>query len=424
MFQFNFESPIYLGTADDAVQSESGFSKETLVFELTVLTILGLKTIVGTPFLWQSQATLSAVEKRRELFDGATGPTLGGRPDTSSAKEYFKQREQDTKSASQLSLRADSSFRSERPGSIPLNWQRSIAPNVRVEPRKESVEKYFRKLFIDDAQDNYSPNSIMKATFTGLGAKFSKIGRVRADYILNKVGERAFHGHFSRARVEHSYLKEGFYLKNLNEVLLRTTALYQAANGLAHVGSLFTTPTIYKYIPKKSELTVLNHYSISPLNPYLFADVLKGIGVNFRAWVNLDSTTVSYIVNTYNPLKMFAQLYRQYLIEKIYFWRNNQGFLPSYHDVVLTLQKELFYDNEWQLLEKVTILSGRKLDGLAAGVIIGGAAASSGHNPFLLGGAARQIVEFGYKMIEGLSFFEILQMRRILKKYLLQIHLL
>lgn len=423
MFQFDFESPIYLGTADDAVQSACNYAKEHIVFELTVLTILGFKTIVGTPFLWQSQGTLSAVEKRRELFDGQTGLTLGGRPDTSSPEEYFKQRENDTKLASQLLLRSDSAFRSERPGSVPLHWQRSIAPDVKIEPRQGSVEKHFRALFINDAQDNYSPNSIMKATSIGLGAKYSRIGRSCADYMLNKVGERAFQGHFSRALVEHSYLKEGFHITNLDEVLLRTSALYQAANGLAHIGSLFTTPTIYKYLPKSLELTTLNRFSISPLNPYLFADVLRGIGVDNRAWGNLDSFVVSRIANTHNPLQMFARLYKQYLIEKIYYWMS-QGFLPSYRRTVLILQKELFYDNEWQFLEKASMVSGRKFNGLVAGVTSGSAAAMFGLNPFLVGGAARQVVEFSYKLIEGLSFFEILRMRYTLRKYLLEVKLI
>ena len=91
MYQFDFESPIYLGTADDAVQAGANYTKENLIFEFTVLTILGFKTVVGTPFLWQSHATLGAVEERRDLFDGTTGLTFGGRPETSSVEEYFNQ---------------------------------------------------------------------------------------------------------------------------------------------------------------------------------------------------------------------------------------------------------------------------------------------------------------------------------------------
>lgn len=423
MYQFDFESPIYLGTADDAVQAGSNYTKENLIFEFTVLTILGFKTVVGTPFLWQSYATLGAVEERRDLFDGTTGLTFGGRPETSSVEEYFNQRENDTKSASQLLLRSNSAFRSERPGSVPLNWQRNIAPNVKIEPRRGSVEKYFRTLFINDTQDNYSPNSIMKNTSNGFSAKYSRSGKRRADYMLNTVGERAFQGHFSRALVEHSYLKEGFNIFSLDQILLRTSALYQAANGLAHVGTLFTTPQIYKYLPENIELTTLNRFSISPLNPYLFADVLRGIGIDIRSWANLDSFIVSRIVNTHNPLLMFVHLYKQYLIEKIYFWMS-QNIMPSYRGAVLNLQKELFYDNEWRFLEKLSILSGRKFDGLVAGVTFGGAAAMFGLKPFMLAGAARQVVEFSYKLIEGISFFEILRMRHTLRKYLIEVKLM
>jgi len=423
MYQFDFEAPIYLGTADDAVQSGSNYTKENLNFEFTVLTILGFKTIVGTPFLWQSHATLGAVEERRALFDQATGLTFAGRPETSNVEEYFNQRSNDTKSSSQLFLRPNSPFRSERPGSIPLNWQRNIAPNVKIEPRHGSVEKYFRKLFINDTADSYSPNSIMRNTSNGFSAKYSQSGRRRTDYMLNTVSEKAFQGHFSRALVENSYLKEGFNIYGLDQILLRTSALYQAANGFAHSGSLFTTPQIHKYLPKNINLTTLNRFSISPLNPYLFADVLRGIGVDPRSWIFLDSLLISRLVNTHNPLLMFVQLYKQFLIEKIYFWMN-QNIFPSYYGAVSTLQKELFSDNEWQFLEKFAILPGRKFDSLFAGVTAAGTAAMFGFNPFSLAGAAKQIVEFSYKLIDGITFFEMLRMRKTLRKYLLEIGLM
>ena len=142
--RFDFDAPIYLGTADDAAQ-ECHFSAEiSLNFEITVLTILGFKTIIGAPFLWQSWATLIAVDQRIKLFDNLVEPRLGGRQDTFTLSDYFYQRKQDTKSLSNLTLRHNSPFRSESPGWVKLNWQNQIAPTTQVDPRIESVEKIFR----------------------------------------------------------------------------------------------------------------------------------------------------------------------------------------------------------------------------------------------------------------------------------------
>ena len=100
------------------------------------------------------------------------------------------------------------------------------------------------------------------------------------------------------------------------------------------------------------------------------------------------------------------------------------GFQPTYHFASTDLRKSLFYDNEWEFMEWFALLTGRKFDGLAAGVSAGVSAATLGQNPLMFGGPARQIVEYGYKIIEGLSFFEILRMRSALKKYLLEMRLL
>lgn len=152
------------------------------------------------------------------MFENDNGPTLGGRPETLTAAEYFAQREQDTRAASSLSLRPNSAFRSERPGSVSLDWKRRIAPDIQVEPRRESVERNFRSLFIFDIEENASTISIRAATSNGFGAKFSPLGRSRTDYLLNKIGERAFSSHFSRALVEDSYLK--------NEAAHRSQKIY------------------------------------------------------------------------------------------------------------------------------------------------------------------------------------------------------
>lgn len=423
MFKLDLEAPIYLGTADDAVQSGSKYKKENLIFEYTVLSILGYKTIIGTPFLWQSKLTLEAVEKRIELFDSEIGLTFGGRPETGNIDEYFNQRKNDTKSATKLLLRTESSFRSERPGSIPLNWQRNISPGVKIEPRDGSVEKYFRSLFINDSINLYSQKSIFNNTAIGYGAKYSKIGKRRTDYQINKIGEEAYKGHFSRAFVESAYLKENFNITFLDQVLLRTSALYQAANGYAHAGALFTTPQIYNYLPENMDLTTINRFSVSPLNPYLFGDVLSVLGVKLSSWINLKSFSVLRIASTLNPLSMFVRLYKQYLMEKLFFWYEHNE-MPSYSAAVFILQKELFYDNDWHFLEKLAVLPGRKFDSLVAGVTFGGAAAIFGQSPLTFASASKNIVDFGYKFIDGISFFEILKMRKTLRKYLLEMKLI
>jgi len=423
MFRLDFSKPIYLGTADNALQEDAELSQQSLTLEVTVLSVLGYIPIVGTPFIWQSAATLGAIEKRRELLDLEGGLKLGGRPNVTNASEYFRQRDNDTSAANHLILRNHSAFRSEKPGAIPLDWHRNIAPDVRVDPRPGSVEKYFRALFIDDTQAISAPGSVMESTSKGYGGKYSRAGKTRTDRLLNEIGEKAYGGHFSRAMVEHSYLSGDAYFTNLDEVLARTSALYQAANGLAHEGVLFTTPSILKRIPNHINLTVLGRFSISPLNPYLFADVLSVLGVQKVAWVNIPSLVVAQIMNTVNPLRIFIELYTQFLVQKIFYWAN-MGWNPAYLEVVKQLRKALFYDDEWQFMEKLAFLSNRKFDGLAAGVSVGFGAATLGQNPLMFGGAARQVVEYGYRFIEGLTFFEVMRMRSTLKKYLHELGLL
>ena len=421
--RFDFDAPIYLGTADDAAQ-ECHFSAEiSLNFEITVLTILGFKTIIGAPFLWQSWATLIAVDQRIKLFDNLVEPRLGGRQDTFTLSDYFYQRKQDTKSLSNLTLRHNSLFRSESPGWVKLNWQNQIAPTTQVDPRIESVEKIFRELFIRDAEDEILDDTIRIATSHGFGSTYSRVARNRTDSLLNALGEKAFTNHFSRAFVEDFYLREDAYFSNLDSVLLRTSALYQAANGLAHQGSLFTTPKLFQKIPSYLPLTVLHRYSISPLNPYLFADVLGGIGVTKKSWNNLNDIQISRIINTQNPLKMFSELFKQYLIIKILDWHEYQTPI-NYSTAVKILRKELLYENKWDFLESISTLAGRKLDGFLAGIAIGGASTVVGLNPFSMASQTRFIVENSYKLIDGLPFFDLLRMRKSLKKQLDELKLL
>lgn len=420
---FDFNAPIYLGTADDAAQ-ECHFGAEVgLNFEITVLTILGFKAIVGAPFLWQSWATLIAVEQRIKLFDNMVGPRLGGRPDTLTLSDYFYQRKQDTKSSSNLILRHNSPFKSESPGSVKLNWQSQIAPSIQVDPRIESVEKIFRDLFVRDAEDDIQENTIRIATSHGFGSTYSQVARNRTDSLLNAIGEKAFTNHFSRALVEDFYLREDAYFSNLDSILLRTSALYQAANGLAHHGSLFTTPRLSQKIPSYLPLTVLNRYSISPLNPYLFADVLGGLGVTKKSWNNLNELNILRVIHTQNPLKMFSELFKQYLLIKILDWQEYQTPI-SYYSAVKTLRKELLYDNKWDFLESIATLAGRKLDGVLAGIAVGSASTAIGLNPFSIASQTRLIVENSYKLIDGLPFFDLLRMRKTLKRQLSELKLL
>ncbi|MBK1735324.1 hypothetical protein CKO15_08515 [Halorhodospira abdelmalekii] len=141
------------------------------------------------------------------------------------------------------------------------------------------------------------------------------------------------------------------------------------------------------------------------------------------AWINIPTLRVAQIMNTINPLRIFIQLFTQLLLQKMFCWAS-KCWNPTYWQVVKQLRKELLYDDEWQLMEKLAFLPNRKFDGLAAGVSVGLGAAALGQNPLMFGGAARQVVEYGYKSIEGLTFFEIMRMRSTLKKYLHELGLL
>ena len=132
---------------------------------------------------------------------------------------------------------------------------------------------------------------------------------------------------------------------------------------------------------------------------------------------------ITKILNTHNPLQMFIAVYRNYLIAKMLEWEERNIYVP-YEKAVSILRKELFYENDWQSLEFISNIAGRKYDGLAAGLIAGGGGFFAGVDPLMIGSAARVVVDYAYKMIEGISFFEILRMRSVLRRYLKEVGLL
>lgn len=72
---------IFLGTADGAIQDHAK-CRDTLKIEWAVLSVLGYRATIGTPFLWQSPATLDAFGSSRQLFESPGGPLLTGRAET------------------------------------------------------------------------------------------------------------------------------------------------------------------------------------------------------------------------------------------------------------------------------------------------------------------------------------------------------
>lgn len=199
---------IFLGTADGAIQDHPK-CRDTLRLELAVLSILGYRAAIGTPFLWQSPATLDAFGLSHQLFDSPNGPFLTGRVETPTVSEYFYSRQHDTQGVRNFSLAPNSPFKTEHPGAVAIDWQREIAPSTRIVPRNGSVETNFKALFLQDTSITNSAASIFHLTQNSHSAAYSAAGRNRADSVLNKTAETVFHQHFSRAAVEDTLLRSG-----------------------------------------------------------------------------------------------------------------------------------------------------------------------------------------------------------------------
>lgn len=413
---------IFLGTADGAIQDHAK-CRDTLKIEWAVLSVLGYRATIGTPFLWQSPATLDAFGSSRQLFESPGGPLLTGRAETPTVAEYFYRRQHDTQGVRDLSLAPNSPFKTEHPGAVPIDWQREIAPSTSIAPRNGSVETEFKTLFLQDTSITSSAASIFHLTQGSHAAAYSAVGRNRADSVLCRTAETVFHQHFSRAAVEDSLLRSGLDGDLRQPLLRRTSALYQAANGKAHSGVLFTTPDIAHQLRSIHDLLVVSRWSVSPMNPYLFVELLRPLGVSPAAWAAADTVNLAAAVNTQNPLRMFADIYKGYLNVKLFDWSRRKVFVPFGH-ALQDLTKALLRNDDWRRLEAVAPLSGRKFDSLFAGVAGGAVGLAMGANPFTVGGATRQVVEFGYKFLDGFSLFEVLGMRRTLRRYLKEIGLI
>lgn len=412
---------VFLGTADNAVQ-DSYCSTETLRMEFIVLSLLGYRAAVGAPFLWQSADALNAFASARLLFEAPGGPLLTGRSDTETMGEYFYRRQHDTKGVSNLVLAPESPFRAEQPGAVPLEWKRQIGPTSRIESRQGSVEKEFKHLFLHDASIGNLQGSIYHVSQYAHGASYSRSGRNKADNFLLEVAGSVFSDHFSRALVEDQFLRNANGL-GISLALARTSALYQAANGLAHSGVLFTTPSVANQLANVNGLTVVCRNSVSPMNPYLFVDVLRPLDVRIKGWSKIDELAAFRLVNTVNPFSKFAVIYKQFLCSKMLEWRTKKRN-PPYPHVVRYLRRTLLLNNDWSFMESLPPFSERKFDSLFAGVVGGVAGLGLGINPFSMAGATRQVVEFGYKLLDGLSIFEALSIRRALRRYAEEVGLL
>lgn len=311
MFTFDVGAPIYLGTADNALQSEPAQAEERLAFEHNVLIALGYTVLVGTPFVWQSPATLALVARNQPLLERPLpGLRLTSREGVATAGDYFAQRASDTRLFDRLELRPESPFLVEQPGAVPLDWRNVIGPSVQVVPRISSVEQRFRTLVVHDAETSGNGRSLRDLSSISLGAKLSRRGRNRTDYILTSLSERSFAGHFSRAIVEDEFLHHDVGAALLSVALQRTTALYQLACAAAHGAFLFTSPEVARGVPLEHNYAVLGPGTISPANPYLFASVLECLGVPPRAWARLDPLTLVQMTHTANPLRTRLELRR------------------------------------------------------------------------------------------------------------------
>jgi len=245
MFTSDLGAPIYLGTVDNVLQSDPKRAEERLTFEHNVLTLLGHRVLVGTPFVWQSRATLALVARNQPLLErDLPGLRLTSREAVATAGDYFAQRASDTRLFDRLQLRPESPFLLEQPGATPLDWRNLIGPEVKVVPRIASVEQKFRALVARDVEPGDDVRSLRDLSWGALGAQFSAAGRGRTEYNMSALVERSLDGHFSRAVVEDEYLRRGADPKLLSATLARTNALYQLASAAAHGAYLFTSSSI------------------------------------------------------------------------------------------------------------------------------------------------------------------------------------
>jgi hypothetical protein len=408
---------VFLGTADNAVQAHALRDDDRLHFEIVVMTLLGHRVLIGTPYIWQSETTLKVVSRLRSLFEDAEpGPRLTGRTDIITSGEYFRHRESDTSNLNNIRLRSDSPFAGERPDSSSLDWRSLIGPDTHVLPRTGSVENIFRALVANDSQDLYEGYSLLGLARKSLGAPFSGIGRATADDQMLRLVERSLKGHFSRAAVEDHILSSPIHIDVLPDIAVRTTGLFQIANGFAHNSAVFTEYNTALRSPRLSGIPIIHRWSINPINPYLFCEVLRGIGIQQNAWLKLSTLDIIKIVATKNPLYFFGQLYVILLSYKIIEW-SIRGVRPSFEEAARDIRSLLLGEEGWRVLEFLSRWPDRKFDSLYAGVAAGGIGSIFGGDPLKIGGAIRTTVDLGQRLIEGLEFFNRLRLRALLRQY-------
>lgn len=430
MFTTGIEAPIYLGTADNALQSNPSGAEERLAFEHNVLVTLGHTVLVGTPFIWQSRATLALVARNQPLLErGLPGLRLTSREGVATAGDYFAQRASDTRLFDSLELRPESPFLVEQPGAVPLDWRNVVGSTVQVVPRISSVEQRFRALIINDAEASVDGSTIRDLSARSLGARFSVRGRNRTDYVLTSLSERSLAGHFSRAIVEDEFLRHNADLTLLNAALRRTTALYQLACATAHGASLFTSSDVARRVPREHGYPVIEPWTISPANPYLFAHVLACVGVQPKAWARLEPLTLITLTQTANPLHAFVLRYKDAVTRRALNWLAS-GALPSFEDAVSVLRNDLLLGDRWRSLEIVSRLGRSRSAPYLAGAVGASVVASSTAGVALLGGqlvlgsaigtgkAIKDIAKLAADVRDDIPFLDLLRMRGQLRSYL------
>ncbi|MBH0111633.1 hypothetical protein I5E68_01535 [Novosphingobium sp. YJ-S2-02] len=429
MFTSDRDAPIYLGTADNVLQSDPARAEEQLTFEHNVLTLLGHRVLVGTPFVWQSKATLALVARNQPLLEGDfPGLRLTSREGVRTAGDYFSQRASDTRLFDRLQLRPESPFLLEQPRATPLDWRNLIGPDVKVEPRIASVEQRFRALVVRDAEPGGDVRSLRDLSWGALGAQFSVAGRGRTEYNMSALTERSLDGHFSRAVVEDEYLKRGTDPKLLAATLARTNALYQLASAAAHGAYLFTSSNIARRIPDEHEQPVLERWTVSPANPYLFAHVLACIGIQPRSWARLGPFDLIRLMAGFNPLLNFIARYREVTLKRMINWQST-GLVPQFDEAVEIFRNDLLIGDRWRALEIIARI-GRKKTAPYVGGAIGAAAMLSGAygvgalgyqltvgSGWAIAKSIKDATKFAADLRDDISFFDTLRMRTELRRY-------
>jgi len=173
---------------------------------------------------------------------------------------------------------------------------------------------------------------------------------------------------------------------------------------------------------------VLEPWTVSPANPYLFAHVLACIGIKPRSWARLDPFQLIRLMVAPNPLLSFIVRYRNIVLRRTMEWQYN-GLVPHFEDAVAVFQNDLLVGDRWRSLEIIARVGRMKSAPYAVGALgaavllpVASAAGALGYQLAVGSGLAtgktiKDAAKFAADLRDDISFFDTLRMRAELRRY-------